>query len=250
MFRLHGTKGNDYLSAYWADEPVELSAGRGNDEATGTRYDDWIYGGLGNDFLSGREGNDVLLGAKGLDEVSDFEGWNELRGGYGNDIVGGVGLLVGGPGSDAIIVQGGTAYGDEGPGGTLPYNGRDNIHTDFAVNPWLSREMYGGANGDMFDIYFAPADGVATRLDIRDWAAAEGDELYVASPDPFLQNAALFDALDTNDDRALDGLDGQSDVGLVWSDPNANATCIQLGDGDMLAVWNTQSLSASDFFGL
>lgn len=60
-FTLHGGDGNDELNAAWANLPVNLLGGRGDDILRGGRSGDFLTGGSGNDRLIGGPGSDRYL---------------------------------------------------------------------------------------------------------------------------------------------------------------------------------------------
>jgi serralysin len=81
-----------------------LVGGPGNDTMRGSEWPDrdvvdhdTMYGGSGNDFMAGHNGNDVMHGGEGNDFVIGDGGNDILSGGNGNDI------LNGGPGNDPLI---------------------------------------------------------------------------------------------------------------------------------------------------
>lgn len=92
----------------WPPEGDYICGGPGNDSVYGYAGDDHIRGGGGNDTIDGWEGNDVELGNAGDDRVaedvdqSNLGGRDLVRGGRGDDIVGGSYKVYGGRGSDDI----------------------------------------------------------------------------------------------------------------------------------------------------
>lgn len=94
-----------------------LSGGAGNDTMRGSEWadrnvfdNDKMYGGSGGDFMTGHNGNDVMNGGEGNDFVIGDDGNDILSGDSGNDILnGGAGndLLIGGLGSDTLNGGGG-----------------------------------------------------------------------------------------------------------------------------------------------
>ena len=60
---------------------------RGNDEISGGKGDDVVYGNSGNDVLSGDDGNDTIYGGKNNDTISDGEGNDTVFGDSGNDMI-------------------------------------------------------------------------------------------------------------------------------------------------------------------
>ena len=71
---IHGTSGNDSISAYFTD--MTIRGGDGNDALHGSSGADRLYGDAGNDELNGGDGNDLLDGGTGNDQ---------LKGGNGDD---------------------------------------------------------------------------------------------------------------------------------------------------------------------
>lgn len=74
--------------------------------ATGTRFDDTMFGSRSNDLLAGVGGDDVLLGGIGNDLLSGGAGEDRLIGGFGDDrLNGGTGrdVMTGDTGNDTFI---------------------------------------------------------------------------------------------------------------------------------------------------
>jgi Ca2+-binding RTX toxin-like protein len=96
--------------------PAGVVTGEGKDivshqswGVSGSRFDDYMIGGLGDDFLDGRRGDDHLVGGKGADVLIDDAqrgaGDDTLEGGAGRDSLAagrGSDLLRGGPGNDDL----------------------------------------------------------------------------------------------------------------------------------------------------
>ena len=251
MAIIKGTRGHDIL---WGGpiEPAVIHGRGGHDEITGTIYDDTLFGDAGNDVLIGVAGNDRLFGGLGNDLLADGEGWNEMRGGQGNDLIIGTGLLVGGFGDDWIDLRGGIAYGDVTPEFTSRRKGNDTFEIDMRhAAPETTYGAVGGRGADHYQVTFS-ADGVASRLDVWDWSQREGDSININLL-PGLDSGqfgvlagSLEVLLDTNGDHVIDGRDPASPLGVTWADPNANAVCF-LVNGDMVALWGTQSVAIGDW---
>jgi serralysin len=89
-----------------------LVGGPGNDTMRGSEWvdrdvvdNDTMYGGSGADFMAGHNGNDVMYGGEGNDFVIGDAGNDILSGGNGNDMLhGGAGndLLIGGLGNNTL----------------------------------------------------------------------------------------------------------------------------------------------------
>lgn len=78
-----------------------------NNTRTGSKVEDWLFGGGGNDSLNGGEGNDYIEGNSGDDTLDGGLGNDELNGGEGKDTY----KFFGSFGSDTIVDAKGT--GDE-----------------------------------------------------------------------------------------------------------------------------------------
>ncbi|KAA1416850.1 calcium-binding protein [Nocardioides humilatus] len=73
-----GGGGNDVIQGSGSDGVTILRGGDGADDVTGSSADEKIYGGAGNDELNGGSGNDAIDGQEGSDQVF---------GGNGNDTI-------------------------------------------------------------------------------------------------------------------------------------------------------------------
>lgn len=80
----------------------------GNDDITGTGFDDGIFGGDGNDNLAAGNGADTVEGGRGNDRIFGHGGADTLGGGEGDDLLhGGDGddVMAGGVGNDTFYVD-------------------------------------------------------------------------------------------------------------------------------------------------
>jgi hypothetical protein len=116
-------KGNDKFqigtSGLPITEPLSISLGDGDDQATGA---------AGNDTLAGNDGKDVLDGKAGNDNVQGGAGDDLLGGGDGNDTIGGSdGADRITPGLGADIVDAGFGA-DQISLGTPQRDGRDDVN--------------------------------------------------------------------------------------------------------------------------
>ncbi|SFH54798.1 serralysin [Nitrosospira sp. Nsp14] len=110
-----GSSYDDYIFGNTAGNV--LVGGPGNDTMRGSEWadrdvfdNDTMYGGSGGDLMAGHNGNDVMYGGEGNDFVTGDSGNDILSGGNGNDILnGGPGddLLIGGLGNDTLNGGGG-----------------------------------------------------------------------------------------------------------------------------------------------
>lgn len=124
MATISGTSGNDNVSGTIFDDilnrdgdPLSYPGTGGGDTVYGYEGDDRLYGGSGkdllnsgleNDSLSGGTDQDLLLGDSGDDQLYGGSDHDKLYGGNGHDLLdGGTGLdyMEGGAGSDLYIVD-------------------------------------------------------------------------------------------------------------------------------------------------
>ena len=80
-----GTKGNDNVWGNGGDDT--LSGGNGNDTLRGGDGNDILRGGAGDDRLIGGAGDDVMLGGAGDDTITAGVGNDTVDGGAGDDII-------------------------------------------------------------------------------------------------------------------------------------------------------------------
>ena len=110
-----GSNYNDYIFGSTAGNV--LIGGPGNDTMRGSEWadrglfdNDTLYGGSGDDFMAGHNGDDMMHGGEGNDYVIGDTGNDILSGSRGDDILyGGAGndLLIGGLGNDMLNGGGG-----------------------------------------------------------------------------------------------------------------------------------------------
>ena len=94
--------GNDTITAAGVAVGVEIYAGAGTDNLTGSSNSDLIFAGSGNDTVVGGDGADAIVGETGADSLS---------GGAGNDrlyVDSDDTLIDGGADTDAVYIVGGT----------------------------------------------------------------------------------------------------------------------------------------------
>lgn len=261
---IRGFGGSDTLFGHQSDDLIDggrdgdlLFGNLGNDTIYGRAGGDEIYGGVGNDtiwagddddYADGGAGDDFIAGGKGNDFLSGGDGWNDVRGGVGDDLVTGSGQVAGGPGNDTIGMSGGIYYGDDVLGhsrGDDTFNFGARGVAEFQP---INSIAIGGKGADFFNIQFCN-DGIENRVDVLDFREDEGDRFSLMALAPIGETGGEFDArvFDTNGDRLIDGRDPWSEYGITWADPNANAVCLRTADGDLLALWGTQSVHL-DFF--
>lgn len=241
--RLDGGQGHDDIFGNLGNDTLYGRAG--DDEIYGGDGDDTAWGGDGQDFIDGGEGNDFMAGGAGNDVLGDSHGYNEVRGGPGDDLVGGTGLICGGPGNDSLGIVGGIYYGDDQAGLS---RGDDTFHFDapsLAAYFSLNSVAIGGQGADTYNVEFCN-DGITNRLDVLDFRQGEGDRFDVIVRPPYGQPGETYfglqDVLDTNGDHVLDGTDAPNQYGMTWADPIANAVVLLTTDGDLLALWGTQAV--------
>ena len=138
--------------------------------ATGTGYDDVMFGSRYGDSLRGEAGHDILLGGLGNDSLNGGSGNDDIVGGDGND------AMVGGTGSDLLEGNSGADYLGGGSGGDFLYgdSGNDRLRGGSAAD-----DMYGGSGADTF-IFVDGEFGGTTRSTadyIGDFSHAAGDRI-------------------------------------------------------------------------
>jgi Ca2+-binding RTX toxin-like protein len=77
--------GDDFVSAGSSRVPVWIFGDAGNDQLTGSAFNDRLDGGSGNDLLLGYAGHDLLFGGDGNDWIEGHSGHDILVGEAGND---------------------------------------------------------------------------------------------------------------------------------------------------------------------
>ncbi|WP_347265912.1 hypothetical protein [Paracoccus sp. (in: a-proteobacteria)] len=129
MERIHLTDGNDTVRAGAAtlrgahgDTPehgLTIYTGAGNDDVVGTRYDDYIDGGIGNDTIRAGSGNDHIQSSTGNDLVYGGAGIDNIRWGLGDSTWHDPGndTIYGGGGQDVINAWGWTGGNGDGARG-------------------------------------------------------------------------------------------------------------------------------------
>ncbi|MEL0630830.1 type I secretion C-terminal target domain-containing protein, partial [Psychromonas aquatilis] len=99
---IEGTNGDDQINESGNNNGVRIYGYEGNDDLTGTDYNDLIRGGSGNDSLTGGAGNDVLIDGNGSDTFSAGAG-DDYMSISGNGFV----SIDGGIGTDTLYVDDG-----------------------------------------------------------------------------------------------------------------------------------------------
>ena len=150
-----------------------------------------IRGGVGNDVLGGTDGADVMYGGMGNDILIGGAGGDSLYGEDGNDtLMGGVGsdVLDGGLGNDRLV-------GFDGADVLLGGAGMD-----YLIGGGSHDVMTGGADADTFAFDFQSFKG-GTEV-VTDFSAAEGDVLQFVSLlqgfDPLTSAISDFVKMTTN----------------------------------------------------
>ena len=189
------------------------------ESATGSRFDDILFGDAsantldgagGDDDLSGQDGDDVLLGREGADMLLGGNGSDWLDGGTGDDFIfgdAGDDMLIGGAGSD-------TLSGGEGAD-TIVDGAGDDVLT-------------GGGEHDVF--VFTDKMAPSTEV-ITDYTRGRGER----------------DRIDLSDLELLSGFKNKK----AWAKQNVSydedeaAVVVDLGDGRLLWVEDHAGLGSS-----
>ncbi|WP_310473926.1 cadherin domain-containing protein [Sandarakinorhabdus sp.] len=257
-----------------------------NDVLTGTAAADTIYGGFGDDYLRGGEGNDLLIGGagndsfdesttalgddtidggEGNDRIVDFSGTNIIRGGNGNDLIGGTGTLFGGAGNDTFLylAAGSSADTLSGEAGAdvfviIPVEanfGLDRI-TDFDTSAtgdliavhFLVDEMIGWTGGFAFQMFslgylrFVQNGSDATLQFDRDGSAGAGfgfaDQLVLSNQGATalstLQNRVTLYASSSGGTVAADVINGSNADDPAMRGHGGNDVINGLGGNDFI----------------
>ena len=109
--------GNDDITGTAFDDVID--GGDGNDTIRGGQGDDNISGGDGNDLIAANSGNDTANGGAGADRIFGGSGKDELDGGADDDKVSGQGsddIIRGGTGNDQLFGSTGDDVFDGGDG--------------------------------------------------------------------------------------------------------------------------------------
>ena len=147
---IRGRDGNDQV--WGGDGRDTVYLGNGDDifydnDQTGEKGGDTVFGGAGNDTIYGRGGDDLLQGEDGNDLIEGGEGNDLIYGGAGNDTIrAGVGndQVWGGAGSDTVMLGEGNDLFDDsaqiapGPGDS--------------VWGWMGDDVLRGGGGD--DLFY------------------------------------------------------------------------------------------------
>ena len=143
IFTATGTGGDDQISGTNFQNTID--AGAGDDVVLGGAQDDVLTGGDGNDRLVGADGNNQLDGGNGNDLLTSEWGNDILIGGEGDDILtsqGGNDSLSGGAGNDQLSTTSGTNTLDGGAG------------NDILTSQGSSDTLIGGTGDDTFQLYY------------------------------------------------------------------------------------------------
>lgn len=179
-FAIHGKAGDDVMDFTNSGMKLSIYAEQGNDNITGSAFndmidlstgDDFADGGAGNDVITAGPGNDAVVGGSGNDTFNTaktFDGYDQFTGGSGTDTVAyssrTVGVVIGttaaedfidddvetikgGKASDSIDFGSGTGphnlYG--GPGNDFVRGGAGN---DKVFGEDGNDQVYGGGGND------------------------------------------------------------------------------------------------------
>lgn len=189
---LRGHNGNDLFYTGWGTDLVY--AGGGNDTIFAAGGNNEIWAGLGDDVIRTRSGDDLIGGGPGNDLITGGDGRNTIWAGAGNDtVLGGANneQLGGGANDDVLYAFGGDdlVFGGTGNDTILGGDGDDTIwgvgQNDLIVGGNGNDQIASGAGND--HVWGGPgADSFVfyrnfEMTTIRDFSAAEGDEIHLTS---------------------------------------------------------------------
>jgi Ca2+-binding RTX toxin-like protein len=224
--------GNDVIDGGNGDD--DLVGGDGADVVRGGPGDDWVGGGLGPDVLQGGDGIDATGGARiTLDGLANDAGG---PGDGGDDVASDFEILMGTPGDDVLIGNGGdqTFYVTEGDDRISGGGGTDTLrYPPYGwSNSWWDRPLLasldGVANDGIGGRYEPVPHGDYRDLDVI--IGGSGDDVLIGDDADntlvggegrdTIVGGGGSDVLDGGDqDDAIDARDGQADV-------------VHCGDGD------------------
>jgi Ca2+-binding RTX toxin-like protein len=227
----HRGIGNDLANTIAGNLGDNVLGGRlGNDTISGGDGDDRAYGGGGNDSLLGDDGHDTLAGGLGADRLEGGDGDDRLNGGDGND------TLAGGNDDDTL----------NGGAGNDRLNG--NSGDDVLIGRLGKDFLFGQSGADSF-VFTRVLDSTvgATRDQIKDFSAADGDRIDLSAIDADVTTGA-DEAFTFIANAAYSGTAGE----LRFTSGAVNSIVRGDIDGDgaddfQILVAGVTTLSAGDF---
>ena len=211
-------------------DAIENVIGSGHDdELTGSRVANSLWGMGGNDELDGLRGNDMLFGGAGDDNLDGGRGDDTLEGGYGADV------LTGGDGSDTASyagsmmgvtvrlhtsnAKGGDAKGDTfGATVTATYANMDDEEVEVMLPDIM--HLTGSANADI----------LAGDIRNNTIKGGGGDDKIFGGPDPSNLDPMARGGDATNEDTLM----GQGGNDRIFG--GAGNDTLDGGDGDDMLV--------------
>ncbi|MCY7400541.1 MAG: hypothetical protein LH477_06235 [Nocardioides sp.] len=213
---IRGTGERDLVYGYGGSDRISGGGGRDRLNGSGMVTDeddvvdgnDLLRGGPGNDFLGGSAGDDVLRGGSGNDELEDGDGADVLRGGTDDDSLfssSGRDDGRGGPGQDRFVYSMGPA--DDG------------------------QVLVGGPGRDLVEVYFG------ATLQMREKAVVHADLGRGVARAEFSRASVAIRVLGFEDAAATDGtwyIRGTNGPNDLYAFPNASMIAHGLGGNDSL----------------
>ena len=231
--------GNDTVSGYWSNTPLEVNAGLGADNVYGSQSGDVVYGGGGQDYIYGYAGNDTLDGGAVGTLYGDNNGNDYVGGGEGNDTLSasdwGTCTLDGGNGddyayggnyNDIVYGSGGNdrLYGGPGNDTVEGYTGDDVMYgddgNDTLRGQWGNDSIVAGAGNDL--VY---GDDGHDYL----WGFAGDDKIYAGGGDDLVLAGDGNDTIVTIGGGQYDTLYGEGGFDSFWCDSEVTE---QIRDAD------------------
>jgi hypothetical protein len=173
----------------FTDGPDNISAGDtpGNNRWNMLKGEDFLLAGIGNDVIFGGNGDDHLDGNRGNDQIFGGDGHDVIFGGRGQDV------LYGDNGNDELWDN-----GDNQPDRMVGGAGNDRLITDGG------RMRLGTGQDTLVVDLEAPTNGVFSVTHALDFKAEDHLSVSSTTPQGFLDQAAILDLLDRNNDGWLD----------------------------------------------
>ncbi|HEY1379943.1 MAG TPA: C2 family cysteine protease, partial [Gemmataceae bacterium] len=216
----------------------------GDDVLVGGTGDDYLDAGAGNDYLYGTAGNDKLVGGAGNDILDGDIGNDYLDGGVGDDwVIGGAGndTLYGGAGNDHLDCGLGNDTFDGGDG----FNVYKNDFSDLNIKAVRANadDVVQGKSGTcvlLASLAAVTNDGVNLAARIQKVGTNQYSVPLYRPGTGWVKQTVYFDGTWTdNDPMVANPADAWvliyqraflQEMGVQWTDPNANAWAAKYGD--------------------
>ncbi len=173
-----GSSGAGFTNGY-----IALTNG-GDDQITGSAFDDSLFAGDGDDTINGMAGDDRIYGGRGNDSIAGGEGSDDLYGNHGDDVFDagwGVNRVDGGTGFDILVLYGSASdYTITGDGAYLTATESTGLQTTSALN---IEQIYYTGTGERVDL--SNTDITRGNGGLAGNSSSIGNGKYVPNASPF-----------------------------------------------------------------